>query len=145
MKRKYEPRSNEMRKVIVKLNENSGTLEQIEQLTQVNRKSINSIIQVQHKQHRTEKKKKVDNHNPTLIDNVKKLITDLQAADSTLRLKDIQAALDITIIPSPPSLSTIWRVLQAAGFTTKNSPHMSPTVIHLKQKQKERNGLIKLV
>lgn len=145
VKRKYQSHSNDVRKVIVTLNQHRATPKQIQQLTHVHPNTAASIIQVQKNENRIDKKDKSGPHKPTLSNNVKKLIIDLQSADSTLRLKDIQAAIDITILPLPPSLSTIWQVLQAAGFTTKKLTIYVSNRNSLETKMKRTNGLIQLV
>jgi hypothetical protein len=50
---------------------------------------------------------------------MKRCITALQDADSSLTLRDIHALLDETFFGRAPSLNTIWRVEKEAGFTTK--------------------------
>lgn len=92
---------------------------QIAAITHESRTTIHSIVKLFDESGQIRKKHKGGNHNPVHSDQVKQLITQLQEADNTLRLIDIQHSLDLITLDSPPSLATICRVLHAAGFTTK--------------------------
>ena len=112
---------------------------QIAKITGEIRTTIHSIVKQFDESGQIHKKQKTGNHNHVYSNEVKQLIIDLQATDNTLRLIDIQQALDLVTIGKTPSLMTIWRVLQAAGFTTKQLElHAAPRNTHfMKEKRKE--------
>jgi hypothetical protein len=126
-KRTYTQHSDDMRACVVHLRARGDSWWQVIAATGMPLSTARSIVQTARDEERTHKRHKGGNHTPVISDAVKRLIADLQSADHTLRLQDIHDALDVTLLDTPPSLKTIWRVLHAAGFTTKaHSRHAAP-------------------
>lgn len=79
-----------MRNVVVKLNERGDKLNKIEATTGMPYQAIRSIIRTKQKENRSNKKPKGGNHKPTIAESMQSYIIQLQDADSTIRLRDIQ-------------------------------------------------------
>jgi transposase len=126
-KRKYHTLSNDGRAAVVHLRDAGASWQQVTALMGVPRSTAHSIVKVQKEEGRSHKRHKGGNHTPVISDDVKRCITALQDADSSLTLRDIHALLDETFFGRAPSLNTIWRVEKEAGFTTKQqSTHAAP-------------------
>jgi hypothetical protein len=74
-----------------------------------------------------------------MSDDVKRLACDLQAADNTVRLQDIHALLEIVLFATPHTLTTVWNILDAAGFTTKqmHKHAAARNTLDMKQRRKQ--------
>lgn len=126
-KRKYASHSDDLRESVVRLHERSISWSQVAETTGMPRSSAQDVARLQRTEGRTSKRHKGGNHKPVIRDSIRQLITDLQDADASLRLQDIHSLLGVVCLGSPPCLNTIWRVEQAAGFTTKQmQAHAAP-------------------
>jgi transposase len=138
-KRKHTEYNDETRATVVRMKARGDSWSKIKQATTVPRSSAQSIVAVATTEGRTAKNQKGGNKKAVIAEPVKQLIIDLQAADNSLTLQSIANLLDCIFPAGSPSLNTIWRILQAAGFTTKRlSPSASSrTTIKTKEKRKE--------
>lgn len=139
LKRKHIEHSDELHACIVRMREHHFSWALIEALAAVPKSTAQTIVAVAAAEGRTAKKHKGGAHHQLLDACLVKLMCDLQASDNTLRLSDIHDFLDLVMPSAPPSLATIWRVLERAGFTTKQlqlyaAPRNSPET---KEKRKE--------
>ncbi len=126
-KRKYASHSDDLRASVAHLHERGLSWSQVEETTGMPRSSAQDVARLQRTEGRTSKRHKGGNHKPVISDAVRQLITALQNADASLRLQDIRSLLDVVCLGSPPCLNTIWRIEQAAGFTTKQmQAHAAP-------------------
>jgi transposase len=138
-KRKHVEHSDELRARIVQWRSTGLCWPAVAFLAGVPESSARGIVQVALEQGRTSKKQRGGNHNPVISDALKQLVCDLQAADNTLRLQDISNLIDAATLAPPPALSSIWNILQAAGFSTKQlNPHAAArNTLVMKEKRKE--------
>lgn len=109
------------------LHEHGLSWSQVEEATGVPRSSGQDVARLQRTEGRASKRHKGGNHKPVISDTVRQLIAALQSADNSLRLQDIQHLLEAAFFDGAPCLNTIWRIEQAAGFTTKQmQAHAAP-------------------
>jgi hypothetical protein len=148
-KRKYASHNDDLRACVVRLHECGLSWSQVEETSGVPRSTAQDVARLQRTEGRTCKRRKGGNRNPVISNAVRQLIAALQNADASLRLQDTRCLLDLVCIGSPPCLNTIWRIEQAAGFSTKQmSAHAAPrNTLATKEKRAEwcRNVGAKLV
>jgi transposase len=118
-KRKHVECSDDLRAIIVRLRRGGHTWSEVEQMTSVPQSTLRSILQVYEQQGRTHKKKRGGNLKHIITDAVRECVITAQEGDAVLRLQDLATRVTNTLHLPPPSLSTMCRILQRAGFTTK--------------------------
>lgn len=121
-KRDYTVHSDETRAIVVRMWNNGHSSRWIAEETGLPRQTVQSIVAVAQEEHRTEKKPRGGNHHTIYSAAVRDYVVLVQDGDAALRLSDIADAVEKEF-QVRPALSTIYDMLQKAGFTTK---HLQP-------------------
>jgi hypothetical protein len=118
-KRNYAAHSDDLRATVVRLRDRGDSWAQIEAVTALPHATAQQIVRVAQAEGRTAKKPKGGALRTVYPDAVRLDVVSAQDTDNALRLSDHAARVADTFHTSPPSLSTVWRMLDDSGFTTK--------------------------
>ena len=118
-KRKHSEHSDALRGTVVRMRVSGTSWGVIEHATGVNRRTAQCMVKIAHEEGRTTKKKMGGATHSVYSDAVRQHVASVQESDAALRLADLAASASAALHCLPPSLSTVWRTLREADFTTK--------------------------
>jgi len=118
-KRKQINHSDDARAAVVQLRDSGASWSDVVSLSGVPRSTAQLIVKQAHTEGRTAKKHKGGAHHTVYSSEVHDAVVSTQENDAVLRLKDLQQAV-VGMQQTTPHLSTIWRWIHDAGYTTKN-------------------------
>ena len=118
-KRKYHTHSDDVRACVLKLHAQGMSWRKIEDSTSVPKSTAERWVAQHDAEGRVSKKPRGGSHHAVYDAAVREQAVSAQDRDAALRLSDIRQQLHLSAHSPQPSLRTILRWLQDAGFTTK--------------------------
>jgi transposase len=119
-KRKYHTHSDDVRACVLKLRAEGWTWQQIVHKTSVPQATAQRWVQQHEQQGRVSKLPRGGSHHCVYSAAVRAQAVSAQEQDAALRLTDLREQLTLPPGSPQPSLRTVLRWLESAGFTTKH-------------------------
>lgn len=138
LKRSYHAHSDDVRASVLRLRAEGASWQRIEDVTAVAESTARRWVAQHAAEGQVSKKPRGGSHHAVYPPALRAQATAAQDQDAALRLQDLKQPLQLPVDSPSPSLSTIWRWLHEAGFTTKNMQQYATQRSSDATKQKRR-------